>query len=223
MYKGLRKFEANTVGQDWVVGDIHGMYDMLMADLDRVGFNKKTDRLFGVGDLIDRGPDSPKCIRLLNEPWFFSVVGNHDAFILNRDYQTWMPNGGQWWIHETTESKIELQALMAEHAYTRFEVAHKSGKKFGIVHGEFPGNDWDDFDDTDPYLQESCMWGRTKFKMALRRSSFVNPVDNIDMLFHGHNILIGEILRESNQVWIDTGAYYSRGGYFTIINVDDYL
>ena len=35
-----------------------------------------------VGDLVDRGPDSAGCLALLEEPWFYPVLGNHDAMLM---------------------------------------------------------------------------------------------------------------------------------------------
>lgn len=67
---------ANSLGRDFIVDDLHGCLDLLDIELDRVGFDPAVDRLFSVGDLIDRGPDSMGCLRLLNKPWFFAVRGN---------------------------------------------------------------------------------------------------------------------------------------------------
>jgi serine/threonine protein phosphatase 1 len=56
----------------------------LWALLREIEFAPKRDRLFSVGDLIDRGPDSSRCLRLLNRSGFYSVLGNHDvAFVVN--------------------------------------------------------------------------------------------------------------------------------------------
>lgn len=97
----------NTAGRDFVVGDIHGQYDSLMAALDAVGFDEASDRLISVGDLIDRGPDSMKCLNLLYKPWFHAVLGNHEDFFvsafLEKDASAMIGlyrNGGQWTLDE---------------------------------------------------------------------------------------------------------------------------
>lgn len=46
----------------WVVSDIHGCYQWLMDELKRRHFNPYDDLLISVGDIIDRGPDSLKCL-----------------------------------------------------------------------------------------------------------------------------------------------------------------
>lgn len=77
-FKGVERFSANPTGRDLVVGDLHGMHTLLMRELQRIGFDPDRDRLFCVGDLIDRGAESLECLSLLDEPWFHSVLGNHD-------------------------------------------------------------------------------------------------------------------------------------------------
>jgi serine/threonine protein phosphatase 1 len=72
------RLPCNLLGRDFIVGDIHGCYSALMRLLDVVVFNYSCDRLFSVGDVIDRGPDSEKCLQLIFEPWFFMVPGNHE-------------------------------------------------------------------------------------------------------------------------------------------------
>lgn len=51
----------NQNGRDFVVGDIHGHFAMLNELMEVVAFDRNVDRLFAVGDLIDRGPNSVRC------------------------------------------------------------------------------------------------------------------------------------------------------------------
>jgi serine/threonine protein phosphatase 1 len=69
----IKVFNINKNGKDFVVGDIHGRFDELMKTLGEVGLNFSKDRLFSVGDLIDRGVQYREVIQLLSEPWFFSL------------------------------------------------------------------------------------------------------------------------------------------------------
>ncbi|MBU2743239.1 metallophosphoesterase, partial [Acidithiobacillus albertensis] len=68
--------------RDFIVGDLHGHPDVLYRLMDQVGFDVDTDRLFSVGDLVDRGPNSAAAMDLLDAPWFYPVLGNHDAMLL---------------------------------------------------------------------------------------------------------------------------------------------
>lgn len=78
----IQKFERNTKGKDYIVGDIHGMYHLLIYALEsKLNFNFENDRLFAVGDLIDRGENSVECLDLLNQSWFHSIMGNHEEML----------------------------------------------------------------------------------------------------------------------------------------------
>lgn len=79
----IRKLPTNLHGKDFVVGDIHGCVDLLLRLLNEVNFDTSKDRLFAVGDLIDRGPHSLECLQLSASPWFYSVQGNHEAMMLH--------------------------------------------------------------------------------------------------------------------------------------------
>ena len=63
----VHTYEANLEGRDFVVGDIHGEYDQFMKELEKVNFDKNIDRVFSVGDLVDRGKDSYWCLLLQDE------------------------------------------------------------------------------------------------------------------------------------------------------------
>jgi hypothetical protein len=67
-----------------IVGDVHGMRKSLEALLDKVGFDKcRGDHLIFVGDLINKGPDSPGVIDLAMKLGASAVRGNHENAVLN--------------------------------------------------------------------------------------------------------------------------------------------
>ncbi|KNG91682.1 aflYe/ orf/ Ser -Thr protein phosphatase family protein [Aspergillus nomiae NRRL 13137] len=67
-----------------IVGDVHGMKRSLEALLEKVSFDKdKGDHLVLVGDLINKGPDSPGVIDLVMELGATAVRGNHDNAVLD--------------------------------------------------------------------------------------------------------------------------------------------
>lgn len=69
---------------NYVVGDIQGCYSGLIALLDKANFNPNMDKLWAVGDLIARGPESLKTLVYLHGlgDSFDCVLGNHDLHFL---------------------------------------------------------------------------------------------------------------------------------------------
>ena len=64
----------------YAIGDIQGCYDQLIQLLDKVNFDPAADKLWAVGDLINRGPKSLETLRFLKSlgNTFTTVLGNHD-------------------------------------------------------------------------------------------------------------------------------------------------
>jgi hypothetical protein len=80
-----------------IIGDVHGCLDELEALLEALGWLRNASTGFihpdgrkaiFLGDLVDRGPDSPGCLelamRMLEAGVAFCVPGNHEARLLRK-------------------------------------------------------------------------------------------------------------------------------------------
>lgn len=95
-----------------IIGDVHGEYDALVNLLIQLGYdlNGKHDgdrKLIFVGDLIDRGPDSPAVIKLVKKLVengnAQAILGNHELNILKNDAKA-----GAGWFFEERELKDKI-------------------------------------------------------------------------------------------------------------------
>ncbi len=145
---------VNDRGRDFCIGDLHGCRGMLDRLLEAVEFDRQCDRLLSVGDLIHRGPESAACLRLAEEPWFFPVMGNHEAM------QIAAYTGACWIEDSTLETGLEYladadpKAIAGAHQRLQdvlarlplaIETTLADGRRVGVIHaGLRPPYRWTD-------------------------------------------------------------------------------
>lgn len=210
MAERLERFAANPSGRDFFVGDLHGCYDLLMDRLRTLGFDPDADRVFSVGDLVDRGPDSRRCLELIREPWFHAVLGNHEAMMADAlnggDPTLWILNGGDWFYRAENSGWRETARELLASLPLALEVP-VGEKRVGVIHADVTSGRWGDF------REDEDIWSRTRLA-----AGGLDPVAGIDRVVVGHSIL-PEVMRLDNVVYLDTGAFHS--GRLSLIEAPD--
>lgn len=227
----FKKFEKNLHGRDLIVSDLHGCYKDFQKELKWTNFDPEIDRMFSVGDLVDRGPDSVSCLSLLEEDWFHAVKGNHEILwlkahkfyhqdfdeaydnILNlsTDCQIFLRNGGE--LVEDPKIYLKYKKLIQE-LPSIIEFNHRFVGKVGILHAELPFKftDWNALyemadEEIEKSLGESLYWGRTRISS---KRLIHDPIENVDRIYVGHTI-VDDVTNLGNIRYIDTGAFNIDG------------
>lgn len=67
-----------------IIGDIHGCYDELLCLLQKIDYDRSSDILISVGDILMKGPNSVDVLNFfIYNKNTFCVLGNHEHTILN--------------------------------------------------------------------------------------------------------------------------------------------
>lgn len=220
-------FEKNVSGRDFVVGDVHGHFTKLQAALDSIGFNGEVDRLFSVGDLVDRGPESDLSLEWLDKPWFHAVRGNHEQMAIDwaegqGDASMYLANGGAWNL--ANPKSLQVQIADAFCAMPLAIEVETEGGLVGIVHADCPFRSWGEFkkelergDSMERYHVEAMtMWNRQRIEMGDCRG-----VEGLRAMVVGHTpnehgVVLGNVHHIDTGAWLGDRASWAR---FTILDL----
>ncbi len=202
-----KEIKGNNEGRDFIIGDLHGHYSLLMDGLKKINFDFNKDRLFSVGDLIDRGPEPLECLNLLKEKWFYPVMGNHEYMLLSSlGQRLGLLNTIQSFLYTDRRKRSKDKTLFVEYLKLINEMpivikVNDSKVPFYIVHAARPiKNDiiWDDkiFEVQkdkplrNKYLKQ-MLWGRRLSKQAMLDNSILHlkhlqskNIDNLTLNLH---------------------------------------
>lgn len=228
----IEVLKVNT-GRVFIVGDIHGCLSLLQQAKKAINFKDDEDLLIGVGDLVDRGEDSPGCLELLDKSWFKSVKGNHEQ-ILVEDYKVFKKSGeiypissvGNEWTKEYFPSSGSGRLIEAASRLPEVIKLDAFGERVHVVHGSLCQGVKDlsfisdhDLDrnqkltDSEIIYWESLAIDRMKKPSKKAEPYFIDDehpfMDGLSLTVCGHITFKDYPVLSSSHFHIDTGAIRS--------------
>lgn len=219
----------------YAVGDVHGRFDLLhqmlkliVAHYEALDLKAKRVSLLFLGDIIDRGPMSSRCVErikyLVDAKGAHLLLGNHEDMLLasiegDADAQrAWLKHGGDQTLlsygiplPRTDEDAIDFaerlgRAFPEEHLefLRQCPASYRSGDYLFVHAGVRPGVSLKRQDSRDLF--------------SIREEFTESDSWHGAMIVHGHSIVERIEIRQ-NRIACDTGAY--RTGRLSCICLQD--
>ncbi len=228
----------------FIVGDVHGM-SVELEKLVTVLELRPTDKLVFVGDLVDKGPESPEVVRMvreLSERFDVTVVeGNHEE--KHRRFRKHRKNGtgidltmkGSEEMGRITDGLSDEDVTFMD-TFVPFHRVEEHGVL--VVHGGIPG-DMVDFPESVEHLQSLSSKKRRSFGKTLRTrfvdretGKFLQLGDNTESdpfwgevydgrfghVVFGHEPFMDGVREFEHSTGVDTGVVF--GGRLTSMVLD---
>lgn len=213
------------IGRILAVSDIHGNNDLLVRALQDAKYDPAVDKLYMLGDYIDRGPESKKTVETvmaLQERGAIVLKGNHEDMLLRSltpnhmsdiYYNMWMRNGGQHTLisygGKIPREHIEwMSNLPSIHVDDNYIFVHA-----GIV----PGIPLDKQDEW------NLLWIREDFLLFYQGEKTVvfghTPIKYLQCIVSNSKDSL--IYCDTNMIGIDTGAAFD--GPVTVVDIEKRL
>lgn len=211
----------------YVVGDIHGRYDLLSQLITEIQLDSKTRKpknlkIILLGDYVDRGASSKEVIDyILNFliPSFdlIALEGNHEEsmkFFLEHPLKNkrWLHYGG-----EATLRSYGIEFPINEYSDDDIKLVHKElALALPDTHSDFLANLSSHYSIGDYYFAHAgirpgvLLEEQSDRDLRWIRGEFLNHDGLYEkIIVHGHNITDKPEFKE-NRIGIDTGAFYSN-------------
>lgn len=197
------------------IGDVHGHYDGLMHLLEAIAPGSG-DRVYFLGDLIDRGPQSAQVVKFVQNSPYQSIRGNHEQLLIDTfpggklhspALQAWLYSGGQ----STVSSYRDMRQLMEDFQWLQTLPTYLDLGDVWLAHaGVHPGLP------VEEQTAEELCWVRDQFH------SIEHPYFPDKLIITGHTITFtlpgvepGKVAKGCGWLDIDTGAYHRKSGWLT--------
>ena len=219
----VRTIAVNGSGRDFVVGDVHGCFRTLARALAEVQFDAARDRLFGVGDLVNRGPHSHEAVDWLEQRFTAVTLGNHDRAALS-----WFEEklrGSHATDHDWKDALDPRDYHRWRDALSQMPLALTVETPYGpvgVIHAEAPDRDWggtvarlEAGSETDI---DDALLGFEEYTPAIRRMKS-RPVKGLRALVSGH-FVVEEVEVTCNRWNLDTGAGFQNRNRLSLLEIN---
>ena len=211
----------------YAVSDIHGCYDKYKKLLEKLDL-KEDDRLYILGDVVDRGPDGPKILLdVMRRENVNFLLGNHDesaclilSKVLDEDgrlalpeaedaLEAWLWDGGeptrdQFYQELTGDDRREvLRYLRNAPQYALLEIG---GKKYLLAHS---------IPEIEDFRALGGIQGLDRMDFTFNETDYDICYDPDIIMVSGHSptglidpAYAGRILKRNNHIAIDCGAVF---------------
>ncbi|MBW4623121.1 MAG: serine/threonine protein phosphatase [Cyanosarcina radialis HA8281-LM2] len=201
------------------IGDVHGHYDGLMTLLETIAPTSE-DRVYFLGDLIDRGPESARVVKFVKESPYTCLLGNHEQMLLDTigdgeisgaALQGWLYSGGDATLESYGDEGIPPEDI---EWFASLPLYLDLGNIWLVHAGVKP---------TLPIEEQTShefCWIREEFH-RMRQPYFPDK-----LIVSGHTITFtlpgvspGQLAQGNGWIDIETGAYHPKSGWLTGIDL----
>jgi len=180
----------------YAIGDVQGCFDELQQLVAQFKFRKEADRLWFVGDLVNRGPKSLQVLRFVKELGNRAVVvlGNHDLHLVSEHEGLGAPDRKELvdWLRTRPMMHVEGSwAMVHAGLLPQWSVA-KSVLLGKEVHAALTGLHYRDFlknmygSKPDEWNERLAGWERLRVIVnAMTRLRFCTPEGKMDLKAKG--------------------------------------
>jgi serine/threonine protein phosphatase 1 len=209
----------NNKPRQIAIGDIHGHYDG-MRQLVNFCDLKGQDRLYFLGDVIDRGPKSAQVVQWIQENKHPCLMGNHEIMLLHSfndgdldevALRHWLPSGGNTTLASYGDEGIPQSDI----DWFASLPSYLDLGDFFLVHAGV-----DPFQSIDKQNNEQFCWIREKFfssQFAYFPSKTIVTGHTITFTLPG--VSPGEVAQGPGWINIETGAYHRKSGWMTALDM----
>ena len=220
--RSTRHFACNHLGRDLVVGDVHGCFRTLARALADLEVDAASDRIFGVGDLVNRGPHSEDALAWLESTFTAVTCGNHEVPVrswFRAKLLSGRPRSLPWLrAIDPGDYQRWWDALSSLPLAITIETAHGP---VGVVHAEAPHPVWSRavelLEAGSDRVVDTALLGFEDEDEARRART--QPVEGLRALVHGHHP-VREVETVGNRWNIDTGAGLPDMNRLSLIQVN---